>query len=104
QRRQEQKKKNHTKKKKSRKATTKGTEEEMCAIACRRMTLSCFLVWFSACVQVLAQQQVIDETFRVSLDKPAYTRGPTVAIDEAHDNFHTAGGQYKPFADLLIAD
>lgn len=76
----------------------------MSAIACRRMTVSCFLVSFSACVQVLAQQQVIDETFRVSLDKPAYIRGPTVVIDEAHDNFHTAGGQYKPFADLLIAD
>jgi hypothetical protein len=27
-----------------------------------------------------------------------------VAIDEAHANFHTAAGQYKPFADLLSAD
>src|SRR2546426_6304976 len=30
--------------------------------------------------------------------------GPTVAIDEAHSNLHTAGGQYKPFADLLTND
>jgi hypothetical protein len=27
-----------------------------------------------------------------------------VAIDEAHANFHTAGGQYRPFAELLAAD
>ena len=27
-----------------------------------------------------------------------------VAIDEAHSNFHTASGQYKPFTDLLTAD
>ena len=40
-----------------------------------------------------------------SVEKPAYTRGgPTVAIDEAHSNFHTAGGEYRPFADLLTAD
>jgi hypothetical protein len=27
-----------------------------------------------------------------------------VAIDEAHGNFHTADGRYKPFADLLRSD
>jgi len=52
------------------------------------------------------QQQIVDLDFKVSVDKPAYPRGggPIVAIDEAHSNFHTAGGQYKPFADLLTND
>jgi hypothetical protein len=27
-----------------------------------------------------------------------------VAIDQAHNNFHTAGGRYKPFAELLRRD
>ena len=50
-------------------------------------------------------QQVVDPTFRPSVNEPAYaTGGPIVAIDEAHSNFHTAGGQYKPFADLLRSD
>jgi hypothetical protein len=53
----------------------------------------------------VAQQQVVDPDFRASIERPSYTGGgPTVAIDEAHGNFHTAGGQYKPFADLLTAD
>jgi hypothetical protein len=51
------------------------------------------------------QQQIVDPDFKVSVDNPAYPGGgPTVAIDEAHANFHTAGGQYKPFADLLTHD
>lgn len=54
---------------------------------------------------VSAQQQIVDLDFKVSVDRPAYRAdGPTVAIDEAHSNFHTASGQYKPFADLLTAD
>jgi len=52
-----------------------------------------------------AQQQIIDPDFKVTVEKPAYEKnGPTVAIDEAHSNFHTAGGQYKPLADLLTND
>lgn len=54
---------------------------------------------------VHAQQQIADPDFDTSVQKPAYTRnGPTVAIDEAHSNFHTAGGRYKPFTDLLRND
>jgi hypothetical protein len=34
---------------------------------------------------------------------PANT-GTTIYIDEAHFNFHTAAGRYKPFADLLRND
>ena len=56
-------------------------------------------------VPVHAQQQIVDPDFKSVVEKPAYLRsGPTVAIDEAHSNFHTAGGQYKPFTDLLTSD
>jgi len=62
-----------------------------------------------ACLWSLAyardQQQILDPDFKVTVERPAYQKdGPTVAIDEAHSNFHTAGGQYKPFADLLTND
>jgi hypothetical protein len=53
----------------------------------------------------LAAQQISDPDFNASVETPAYTSaGPTVAIDEAHGNFHTADGRYKPFADLLRSD
>jgi len=53
----------------------------------------------------LAAQQISDPDFNTSVANPAYAReGPTVAIDEAHGNFHTADGRYKPFADLLRSD
>ncbi|MBV8688019.1 MAG: DUF4350 domain-containing protein [Alphaproteobacteria bacterium] len=52
-----------------------------------------------------AQQQIVDPDFDVRLDRPAFRAGgPTVVVDEAHGNFHTASGQYRPFADLLRAD
>jgi hypothetical protein len=37
---------------------------------------------------------------------PTFARGkgPIVLIDEAHNNFHTASGRYRPFAKLLEAD
>jgi hypothetical protein len=54
---------------------------------------------------VQGQQQIVDPDFRAVVERPAYRRnGPAVAIDEAHSNFHTAEGQYKPFADLLTND
>jgi S1-C subfamily serine protease len=50
-------------------------------------------------------QQIADPEFNTKVDRPAYTdRHPTVLIDEAHNNFHTAGGRYKPFADLIASD
>jgi hypothetical protein len=52
-----------------------------------------------------AQQQIVDPDFRAVVERPAYSGGgPTVAIDEAHSNFHTASGQYAPFAQLLRND
>ncbi|MGH9862563.1 MAG: hypothetical protein ACRD35_03990 [Candidatus Acidiferrales bacterium] len=51
-------------------------------------------------------QQVADTDFHFKNPKPAYAAGagPQVCIDEAHHNFHTAEGRYKPFAELLRSD
>ena len=63
------------------------------------------------CVLLLAlatgtlAQQLPDTEFDTSVENPAYTRsGPRVMFDEAHHNFHTADGRYKPFVDLLMSD
>jgi hypothetical protein len=51
-------------------------------------------------------QQVPDLRYRPPVPRPAYEsgKGPRVAVDEAHHNFHTAEGRYKPFAELLRRD
>jgi hypothetical protein len=49
--------------------------------------------------------QMADPNFNAKVDQPAYKKsGPKVLFDEAHNNFHTAGGRYKPFADLITND
>jgi hypothetical protein len=66
------------------------------------LCLAAAAAWPSAAA---AQQQMADTTFRPTVAKPAFTdRHPRVLIDEAHYNFHTLNGRYKPFADLLRAD
>ena len=54
----------------------------------------------------LGAQQVADTTYRPPIPNPAYAagRGPLVLLDEAHTNFHTADGRYRPFAMLLERD
>ena len=67
--------------------------------------------FFSICLlllvlatSALAQQQA-DPEFNTAVENPAYSRnGPRVLFDEAHHNFHTADGRYKPFVDLLTND
>lgn len=50
-------------------------------------------------------QQVADSTFDARVAKPAYTAAhPRVLFDEAHHNFHTSTGRYKPFATLIAND
>jgi len=50
-------------------------------------------------------QQVSDPNFNARVPQPAYRRNhPKVLFDEAHHNFHTAGGRYKAFADLVTSD
>lgn len=50
--------------------------------------------------------RTVDRSFSYEIEKPAFPegKGPVVLIDEAHNNFHTAGGTYFPFADLLEQD
>lgn len=51
-------------------------------------------------------QQVADLGYRPPIVRPTHAsgQGPRVAIDEAHHNFHTSEGRYKPFAELLRRD
>lgn len=67
--------------------------------------------FFSICVLLLVVavsalgQQQPDPEFNTSVENSAYSRnGPRVMFDEAHHNFHTADGRYKPFADLMMND
>jgi hypothetical protein len=61
------------------------------------------LVWAVASV-ALAQQQA-DPQFDTKVAQPAFvSEHPVLLFDEAHHNFHTAGGRYKPFADLMTSD
>jgi hypothetical protein len=55
---------------------------------------------------IVSAQQVADLKYKPPLPRPAYKgeKGPRVAIDAAHHNFHTADGRYKPFAELLRRD
>jgi hypothetical protein len=51
--------------------------------------------------------QQADPDFKTRVDRPAYASGPThprILFDEAHHNFHTASGRYKPFAELMYSD
>jgi hypothetical protein len=50
-------------------------------------------------------QQEPDTTFDTRIAKPAFTsRHPVVMIDQAHHNFHTMSGRYRPFASLVSND
>lgn len=52
-----------------------------------------------------AAQRIPDPEFDTSVGSPAYRlRHPKVVIDEAHSNFHTAEGRYKPLAEMLRND
>lgn len=61
------------------------------------------LVAFTGCP---GKKQVADKRYEIQVDNPAFQRGPgpIVLIDEAHNNYHTAGGRYYKFAELLRLD
>ncbi len=54
----------------------------------------------------LSAQQAADTAFSPEIARPAFAtgQGPTIALDEAHHNFHTTTGRYRPFAELLRRD
>jgi hypothetical protein len=72
---------------------------------CCRVLLGVLLAWLVGLVPAAAQQ-VPDTTFAPPIVRPGWPvgEGPRVAIDEAHYNFHTISGRYRPFADLLRRD
>src|SRR5439155_19214495 len=68
--------------------------------------LTCFLLFLLCLSGSVLAQQVADPNFDANVAHPAYEKkhGPKVLFDEAHNNFHTATGRYKPFADLITND
>jgi len=58
------------------------------------------------CVVSLFAQQVPDTLFSPTITNPAYLpqQGSSIFIDEAHNNFHTLSGGYRPFANVLKKD
>ena len=55
---------------------------------------------------VALAQQVPDTTFDTRIASPAWPEGngPRLVIDDAHYEFHTMSGRYRPFADLARHD
>lgn len=51
-------------------------------------------------------QQATDRSFVSSVITPTYAtaQGPTVCLDEGHNNFHTLDNRFWPFGELLRAD
>jgi len=71
------------------------------------MKMNCvrILLTLGLAVTAISAQQIADPNFNTKVERPAYKKnGPRVLFDEAHNNFHTAGGRYKPFADLITSD
>jgi len=67
----------------------------------------CILALVLCHLSVLAHAQVTesDPAFDSSVARPEYTQEhPRVVIDQAHHNFHTMEGRYRPFAELLTSD
>lgn len=71
-----------------------------------KLALILFVVaLFTAGADANFGQQIPDPTFNASVSRPAFKKKhPKVLFDEAHHNFHTAGGRYKAFADLITND
>src|SRR5262245_51816856 len=62
-------------------------------------------LWLVVISPVARAQQRADPDFNTKVLNPSYKgHPPRVLFDEAHHNFHTAGGRYKPFAELITND
>ncbi|HEY0319785.1 MAG TPA: hypothetical protein VGC66_02320 [Pyrinomonadaceae bacterium] len=62
-------------------------------------------LFFTGVLLKSSAQQVDDPNFDTRVAKPAYAdKYPKVLFDEAHFNFHTTTGRYKPFASLITND
>lgn len=65
------------------------------------MKTVCFMLF--VCLFSAQAQQVGDTDFVPPVTESAFVdgAGPVVLIDEAHFNYHTANGRYRPFAEFL---
>ena len=68
--------------------------------------LSFVVIILLTAVAPLSADHLADLNFKPQVDNPAFAEGngPVVLIDEAHNNFHTIKGRFRPFADLLRRD
>ena len=65
------------------------------------------VIFFGTVLAAIASsQQVQDTTYKPFIAHPAYPpgKGPVICIDEGHNNYHTRGDRYLPFAMLLERD
>ncbi len=61
--------------------------------------------WSGTFSAQLMGEQASDPDFKTAVANPAYSKThPRVLFDEAHNNFHTTTGRYKPFVDLITQD
>jgi hypothetical protein len=60
----------------------------------------------SRVIEIPATEPDAPPTVRIEIDEPRFAAGtgPRLGIDEAHRNFHTAGGMFAPFAETARAD
>ncbi|WP_347174190.1 hypothetical protein [Polaribacter uvawellassae] len=57
-------------------------------------------------VNLSFSQQRADDINLPKIKNPRFlkSKGPTIYIDQSHQNFHQKAGRFKPFSDLLISD
>lgn len=72
---------------------------------CKLSILLLLICSFVAVSTAIAQhEQSYDPNYVAPVPASPANTGTVVYIDEAHNNFHTATGRFKPFADLLRND
>ncbi len=70
-----------------------------------RLVLALFLAASGLSCHGVRHLQVADPGFDATVRRPAAVEARLrVLVDEAHGNFHTAEGRYRPFAELLRGD
>lgn len=63
------------------------------------------LVWAGSVLLNGQSGQQADLNFKPAVASPIFTKEhPEMCFDEAHNNFHTSSGRYKPFAELATSD
>lgn len=71
----------------------------------KTLLLTALTVFVIGVSTTLRAQQIADPNFKTTVEQPTYSKNyPRVLFDEAHHNFHTTHGRYKPFADLIVSD